>query len=75
VVYSLVLLRSLTGGIYEKGFIIIRNWGSGIRNNDLLGGDPLSITVIVKSFGVGLFLCFLSWGLSRTGSMYSRMLK
>lgn len=35
----------------------------------------MNIVDIVGSFGVGLFLCFLAWGLSRTGSMYSRMMK
>jgi len=35
--------------------------------------DVSSYSVIIKSFGVGLFIGFLGWGLSRVGSMYSRM--
>lgn len=34
----------------------------------------MSISVIVASFGVAVFLGMLGWGFSRVGSMYSRML-
>lgn len=37
-------------------------------------GIEMSISVIVSSFGVGMFIGMLGWGLSRVGSMYSRML-
>ena len=55
------------------GYLYIFYCCSGICSNDLLGGGVMVIATIVASFGVGLFIGLLSWGLSRTGSMYSRM--
>lgn len=35
----------------------------------------MTISVIVGGFGVGMFIGMLGWGLSRVGTMYTRMLR
>lgn len=56
------------------GFICVFRRCGGFCCIDLLGGGAMSISVIVGSFGVAMFLGMLGWGFSRVGSMYSRML-